>query len=103
MGSSSCDLCTACQRVLPSDKFSRKMRTKPAEKRRCTACVEESGAADEAGGDENSAAKGTSKLSELQALCASSADQAEKVTGLKPVRGGSAAGRGKGRGRGGYR
>jgi len=38
------DFCTTCQRVLVWALFSRKMRTKPPEKRRCTACVEASGA-----------------------------------------------------------
>merc|ERR1711971_436310 len=34
------DFCTACQRLLPAPLFSRKMRTKPPDKRRFTACVE---------------------------------------------------------------
>lgn len=37
------DFCTACEKILVWAKFSRKMRTKPPEKRRCTACVEASG------------------------------------------------------------
>mmetsp|Transcript_59429 Transcript_59429/g.192146 ORF Transcript_59429/g.192146 Transcript_59429/m.192146 type:complete len:952 (-) Transcript_59429:40-2895(-) len=33
------EFCTACQRVLLAAVFSRKMRTKPPDKRRCDACV----------------------------------------------------------------
>merc|ERR1719274_559136 len=32
------DFCTACQQVLVWALFSRKMRTKPPDKRRCSAC-----------------------------------------------------------------
>lgn len=88
--------CTACQRVLTTMLFSRKMLTKPVEKRRCSACVEESLAGPGVDAGEEKAAGGADALSDLQALCADSAKQAEKVTGLKPVRGG---GRGRGRGR----
>lgn len=97
--------CTACERALISSLFSRKMLTKPPEKRRCSACVEvaEGAGAEGAGvgaGDDAAPAGPQSQLDELKALCADSAKQAEKVTGLKPVRGGSFAGRGgKGRGR----
>lgn len=97
------DFCTACQRVLPAPLFSRKMRTKPVEKRRCSACVEasEADAATAAGEEAGASEKPQSQLGELQALCAESAAQAEKVTGLKPVRGGGYVGRGgKARGRG---
>jgi hypothetical protein len=95
------DYCTACQRVLPASLFSRKMRTKPRESRRCSACVEASQAEPEKeeGGETG---KPQSQLDELKALCAESAVQAEKVTGLKPVRGGGYIGRG-GRARGGRR
>lgn len=41
------DFCTACQRVLVWAQFSRKMRTKPPDKRRCIACVEAAGAEEE--------------------------------------------------------
>eukprot|EP00928_Gymnodinium_smaydae_P081679 TRINITY_DN65154_c0_g1_i1.p1 TRINITY_DN65154_c0_g1~~TRINITY_DN65154_c0_g1_i1.p1 ORF type:complete len:322 (-),score=60.81 TRINITY_DN65154_c0_g1_i1:149-1114(-) len=37
------DFCTCCQKVLVWAEFSRKMRTKPADKRRCIACVEAAG------------------------------------------------------------
>ena len=43
------DFCVACQRVLVWALFSRKMRTKPPDKRRCTACVEAEGDAEESG------------------------------------------------------
>merc|ERR1712232_800111 len=43
------DFCTACQLVLSSALFSRKMRTKPPEKRRCSACVEAADGAGDAG------------------------------------------------------
>jgi hypothetical protein len=100
------DFCTACHRVLPAPLFSRKMRTKPRETRRCSACVE-AAQADSAGapggeGAEGGTEKPQSQLDELKALCADSAAQAEKVTGLKPVRGGGYIGRG-GRSRGGRR
>lgn len=100
------DFCTACQRILASPLFSRKMRTKPVDKRRCTACVEaaeaEDGpAADAAEGGAEAAdvpAKPKSKLSELQSLCAESAKQAEAVTGLRAARGAGRGGKGRGRG-----
>lgn len=44
------DFCTSCQEILPGSSFSRKMRTKPPEKRRCSACVED---AAEEGPNEN--------------------------------------------------
>ncbi|CAE7223159.1 HACE1 [Symbiodinium sp. CCMP2456] len=98
------DFCIACQEILPQPSFSRKMRTKPPEKRRCANCVDlaeaeaeaEAKAKEEvAGGYADAAAQGpTSKLSELQQLCAETAREAELVTGLKAVRG-----RGRGRGR----
>eukprot|EP00747_Dinoflagellata_sp_TGD_P170341 gnl/TRDRNA2_/TRDRNA2_201659_c0_seq1.p1 gnl/TRDRNA2_/TRDRNA2_201659_c0~~gnl/TRDRNA2_/TRDRNA2_201659_c0_seq1.p1 ORF type:complete len:293 (-),score=73.62 gnl/TRDRNA2_/TRDRNA2_201659_c0_seq1:63-941(-) len=102
------DFCTACQQILAVPLFSRKMRTKPPEKRRCSSCVEaaEGNEAGEEGGADGESAgqdgKGKqSKLSELQALCAETAAQGEQVTGIKAVRGGSFAGRGgKARGRG---
>lgn len=92
------DFCTACQQRLPAPLFSRKMRTRPPEKRRCTACVE----ASEGGGGEGEEGPDSvgldqapqTKLQELQALCAESAQQAQKVTGLRAARG---AGRGRGR------
>mmetsp|Transcript_2092 Transcript_2092/g.6140 ORF Transcript_2092/g.6140 Transcript_2092/m.6140 type:complete len:291 (-) Transcript_2092:28-900(-) len=93
------DFCTACQQVLAGPLFSRKMRTKPPDKRRCSACVEAAeGAVEGEGGEagEEAAAgygKPQSKLSEFQQLCADSAKEAEKVTGLRAVRG---AGRGRG-------
>eukprot|EP00931_Biecheleriopsis_adriatica_P058503 TRINITY_DN34852_c0_g1_i1.p1 TRINITY_DN34852_c0_g1~~TRINITY_DN34852_c0_g1_i1.p1 ORF type:complete len:287 (-),score=90.21 TRINITY_DN34852_c0_g1_i1:46-906(-) len=97
------DFCTSCQQILAAPLFSRKMRTKPPEKRRCSACVDASAEAEEAeaaaapqGGYVESGS--SSKLSELKQLCAASAVEAEAVTGLKAVRGGSAAGRGRGRG-----
>lgn len=109
---SGADFCTACQQVLAAPLFSRKMRTKPPEKRRCTTCVEAAegeaerekeeaaeaaGAAAAAGGDD----RPKSKLSEFQQLCADSAQEAQKVTGLRAVRGAGYGGRGRGRGRGG--
>ncbi|CAE8614533.1 unnamed protein product [Polarella glacialis] len=102
------DFCVSCQEVLAVPLFSRKMRTRPPDKRRCTSCVEASEAAGEtegteAGGDGDAAvgvATGrgarNSKLAELQGLCAETAREAEQVTGLKAVRGGSARGRGRG-------
>merc|ERR1712129_194258 len=99
------DFCTACQRVLAMSSFSRKMRTKPAEKRRCSVCVEASEGTNEteaAQGDagvkegEGGQPKGkfSGKLSELQELCAETAREAEKVTGIKAARGGR-GGRGR--------
>jgi len=106
------EFCTACCQVLASPHFSRKMLTKPVDKRRCTACVEavDAAAADEpeeaaapaAGASEACPAPSKaaqSKLSGLQQLCAESAREAELVTGLKAVRGGRSGGRGRGRGR----
>jgi len=95
------DYCTACQQVLTTASFSRKMRTKPPDKRRCTACVDAEGGggtAEPSGEPEEREVSSTSKLGELRALCAEAAQQGEKVTGLKAVRGGSAVGRGRGRG-----
>eukprot|EP00441_Pelagodinium_beii_P017735 CAMPEP_0197672684 /NCGR_PEP_ID=MMETSP1338-20131121/79463_1 /TAXON_ID=43686 ORGANISM="Pelagodinium beii, Strain RCC1491" /NCGR_SAMPLE_ID=MMETSP1338 /ASSEMBLY_ACC=CAM_ASM_000754 /LENGTH=256 /DNA_ID=CAMNT_0043252819 /DNA_START=24 /DNA_END=791 /DNA_ORIENTATION=+ len=70
------DFCVSCQEVLAMPLFSRKMRTKPPEKRRCSSCVEASEADGEAAEGEvqeqaggYSAPEG-SKLSELQQLCA---------------------------------
>eukprot|EP00929_Paragymnodinium_shiwhaense_P015732 TRINITY_DN123832_c0_g1_i1.p1 TRINITY_DN123832_c0_g1~~TRINITY_DN123832_c0_g1_i1.p1 ORF type:complete len:322 (-),score=102.28 TRINITY_DN123832_c0_g1_i1:29-922(-) len=109
------DFCTACEKILPSPSFSRKMLTKPREKRRCSNCVEasqeeeaadreaarEAAAPDEAAASQ--AGKKPSVFAEMRQLCAESAEQAEKVTGLRAVRGGSYGGRGgkaaKGRGR----
>merc|ERR1719336_2682179 len=94
------DFCTACQRVLPIPLFSRKMRTKPPEKRRCSACVEASEAEDGEGAEGAPAihvAQPKGKLGELAGLCAETAREAEAVTGLRAVRGGSRAGRGRGR------
>jgi len=94
------DFCTACQRVLPIPLFSRKMRTKPPEKRRCSACVEASEAG-EGDGAEGApvihVAQPKGKLGELAELCKETAREAEVVTGLRAVRGGSRAGRGRGR------
>jgi len=100
------EFCTACQRVLPAPLFSRKMRTRPPDKRRCSACVE---AADGAAEAEAEAAEGAapapaeaadgkpqSKLAELRELCAGTAREAEQVTGIRAVRGGSRGGRGRG-------
>ncbi|CAL1171322.1 unnamed protein product [Cladocopium goreaui] len=92
------DFCTSCQEILPGSSFSRKMRTKPPEKRRCSACVEDAAeeGPNENGEQRSEAAEGAaSKLSELKQLCAETAKEAEQVTGLKAVRG---AGRGRGRG-----
>lgn len=95
------DFCTACQRVLPIPLFSRKMRTKPPDKRRCSACVEASEAeAAEAAEGATAVAQvpqHKGKLGELAGLCAETAREAEAVTGLRAVRGGSRAGRGRGR------
>jgi len=129
---SGADWCTSCLRVLVIPLFSRKMRTKPPDKRRCTSCVEASEEGSSATASEaqptcecgsvfaaidpknptvdaaicqkcGKARPKKSQLAELQELCAETASQAEKVTGLKPVRGGSFVGRGgRGRGRGGY-
>lgn len=101
---SGADFCTACQKVLAAPLFSRKMRTKPVEKRRCSACVEAAEGAEaearEAAAAEVAAAAPSggppSKLSELQQLCAESAKEAEQVTGLRATRG---TGKGRGRGR----
>ncbi|CAJ1353132.1 unnamed protein product, partial [Effrenium voratum] len=89
------DFCTSCQEILHSNSFSRKMRTKPPEKRRCSQCVEAEAdaeaAAAEAAGYPAEGAEGEepqSKMSELRQLCAESAKEAEKVTGLKALRGG---------------
>merc|ERR1712039_2568 len=79
------DLCTACQRVLVATLFSRKMRTKPADKRRCSACVDAADdATAEATGDAeqvatDDVAKPQSQFAEFKALVAESAEQAEKV------------------------
>mmetsp|Transcript_45707 Transcript_45707/g.126848 ORF Transcript_45707/g.126848 Transcript_45707/m.126848 type:complete len:333 (-) Transcript_45707:165-1163(-) len=50
------DFCTACQRVQVWALFSRKMRTKPPDARRCIACVEASGVEKEAEGEAGSMA-----------------------------------------------
>lgn len=50
------DFCTTCQRALVWALFSRKMRTKPADKRRCIACVEAAGVEGEAEDVETSTA-----------------------------------------------
>eukprot|EP00930_Biecheleria_cincta_P050900 TRINITY_DN36075_c0_g1_i1.p1 TRINITY_DN36075_c0_g1~~TRINITY_DN36075_c0_g1_i1.p1 ORF type:complete len:292 (-),score=73.78 TRINITY_DN36075_c0_g1_i1:42-917(-) len=104
------DFCVSCQEVLAVPLFSRKMRTRPPDKRRCTACVEAAEADGQKEGEEveTSAPKGggysgNSKLAELQQLCAETAREGEQVTGLKAVRAGSAVGRGRGRGQGGIR
>eukprot|EP00435_Cladocopium_sp_Y103_P066475 s239_g28.t1 len=93
------DFCTSCQEILPGSNFSRKMRTKAPEKRRCSACVEdaaeEKNENGEPGGSEGAVQGEATKLSELKQLCAETAKEAEQVTGLKAVRG---AGRGRGRG-----
>lgn len=107
---SGADFCTACCKVLPEPAFSRKMRTRPPDKRRCSACVEamdaveaegkaeREAAAASAGGAAASGASGKSSgLAELRELCAATAREAEVVTGLKAVKGGSAKGRGRGR------
>lgn len=101
---SGADFCTACQQVLVVDRFSRKMRTKPADKRRCTSCVDAAGeGAGEGEAPAGSAPAGSdrpaSKLSELQQLCAESAQEAQKVTGIRAARGAGYGGRGGGRGR----
>jgi len=95
------DFCTACQRVLAAPLFSRKMRTKPPEKRRCSSCVEVAEAAEAEAAEgaaaapaEGAGGKPQSKLGELRELCAETAREAEAVTGLKAVRG---SGRGRGR------
>eukprot|EP00434_Breviolum_minutum_P034943 symbB.v1.2.030929.t1/scaffold3537.1/size54447/2 len=90
------EFCTNCQEILFASSFSRKMKTKPPEKRRCSTCVEAAAEAEE--GQAPADGEGTgpaSKLSELKQLCAETAKEAEQVTGLKAVRG---AGRGRGRG-----
>eukprot|EP00933_Yihiella_yeosuensis_P055581 TRINITY_DN54411_c0_g1_i1.p1 TRINITY_DN54411_c0_g1~~TRINITY_DN54411_c0_g1_i1.p1 ORF type:complete len:283 (+),score=81.18 TRINITY_DN54411_c0_g1_i1:38-886(+) len=94
------DFCINCQEILAIPLFSRKMRTRLPEKRRCSACVEASEAAGEDEAEGAAPAEGGgSKLSELQQLCRETAKEAEKVTGIKAV---GRGGRGKGRGRGGY-
>lgn len=96
--------CTACQQVLVAASFSRKMLTKPAEKRRCSSCVEAAEGANEAEAEAEAAdskeggnGKPQSRLSELKQLCAETAREAEKVTGIKAARGGGRGGRGRGR------
>jgi len=99
---SGADFCTACQKVLPAPAFSRKMRTKPPDKRRCSECVESADGdgktADAETSEVAAQTKPTTALGELQQLCADSAKEAEAVTGLKAVRGGGRRG-GRGRGR----
>lgn len=103
------EFCTACQQVLSASLFSRKMRTKPPDKRRCASCVESAEGAD-ANGERSEGAhnqhdavdgnqKPQSKLAEFKQLVAESAHEAEKVTGIKAARGGACGVRG-GRGRG---
>lgn len=101
------DFCTACQQILVSPAFSRKMRTKPPDKRRCSSCVEVSETAvggDAAEEEPHTAVEGKgSKLSEFKKLCAESAKEAEAVTGVRAKGGGGRGGgygsRGRGRGR----
>ncbi|CAK9046720.1 unnamed protein product [Durusdinium trenchii] len=94
------DFCTSCQEILPGSSFSRKMRTKPPEKRRCSSCVEaeaEVEVREETAGYPDAKEGGGGKLSELRQLCAETAKEAEQVTGLKAVKGAGRGGRGRGR------
>eukprot|EP00913_Durusdinium_trenchii_P003447 g3191.t1 len=93
------DFCTSCQEILPGSSFSRKMRTKPPEKRRCSSCVEaeaEVEVREETAGYPDAKEGGGGKLSELRQLCAETAKEAEQVTGLKAVKGAGRGGRGRG-------
>ncbi|CAK0852533.1 unnamed protein product [Prorocentrum cordatum] len=95
------EFCTACHRVLAAPHFSRKMRTRPPERRRCTPCVEasEADAGAEGDGAEAEAAPPQAAggpLAELRQLCAETAREAELVTGIRAKGGGGRGGRGRG-------
>lgn len=80
------DFCTSCQRILVWALFSRKMRTKPPDKRRCIACVDAAGV-----GDADEAEAGTAAPSAT----------ATSARGTGSGRGSSGGGYGaRGRGRG---
>eukprot|EP00746_Dinoflagellata_sp_MGD_P043862 gnl/MRDRNA2_/MRDRNA2_206775_c0_seq1.p1 gnl/MRDRNA2_/MRDRNA2_206775_c0~~gnl/MRDRNA2_/MRDRNA2_206775_c0_seq1.p1 ORF type:complete len:238 (-),score=48.71 gnl/MRDRNA2_/MRDRNA2_206775_c0_seq1:143-856(-) len=83
------EFCTSCHQL--SADFSRKMRTRPIDKRRCIACVEAS--------PEKEVVEGVTKadtaVEERKPLCAERAKQGELVAGHKV----GYAGHGKGKGR----
>jgi hypothetical protein len=111
--------CTECKADKPPAAFSRKMLTRPKEKRRCKECVEGTLAAEQAkkaakdaanptrsqgvGGASvfgTGAARGMSKESAFRAAMEETAAEANAVTGIS-VKRGRGGGRARGRGRGG--
>ena len=102
--------CWQCNKELPGTAFSRKMLTKPPNKRRCSSCAESAVAAEAAKQAEKKqtaaeaavAPKGSGVLAEVKALCADAATEATKVTGIQAKPAGSKGG-GRGWGGRGYR
>lgn len=111
--------CTECKANKPPTEYSRKMLTRPKEKRRCKACVEKSQAVEQAkkaakdaanparsqgvGGPSvfgTGAARGMSKENAFKAAMEETAAEAQAVTGIS-VKRGRGGGRGRGRGRSG--
>lgn len=105
--------CAQCARALPASSFNRSQLSKGADKQRCQECVALAEKAALSEGDERYAARlaaaraamqhaeaaGTPR-DKLATASAFAAIEAEKVTGLKPVKMGSAVGRGRVGGRG---
>lgn len=108
--------CAACSKTLAFEAFNRNQWNKGDGKARCRSCVEDS-LAQEASQQQQSKddairqargeverAKASGKAQDiLKAESVLSALEAEKVTGLKPVKMGRGRGSGRGRGRGGRR
>jgi superfamily II helicase len=108
--------CVACSKTLAFEAFNRNQWNKGDGKARCRSCVEES-LAQEATQQQQSKddtirqareeverAKASGKAQDiLKAESVLAALEAEKVTGLKPVKMGHGRGSGRGRGRGGRR
>lgn len=105
--------CAQCARSLPCSSFNRSQLSKGADKQRCQECVALAEKAAISDGDERYAARlaaarvamqhadaaGTPR-EKLATASAFAAIEAERVTGLKPVKMGSAIGRGRVGGRG---
>mmetsp|Transcript_25149 Transcript_25149/g.68164 ORF Transcript_25149/g.68164 Transcript_25149/m.68164 type:complete len:188 (+) Transcript_25149:57-620(+) len=106
--------CSACSQTLPGVSFSRAQLSKGPDKRRCQECISTAEAAEMQASAEKyqerlreaklamQKAEATGTAAEkLATSSAYSAIEAEKVTGLKPIKlsGGRGHGRGRGRGR----
>jgi hypothetical protein len=115
--------CTECKADKPPTEYSRKMLTRPKEKRRCKACVDKTQAAEQAKKAAKDAANppkssgvggasvfgtgaargGDAKANAFRAAMEETAAEAQAVTGISVKRGRGGGGRGRGRGRGGSR